>query len=101
MEIKMASKKGAGGAMQNAHIKKSTDTDSVLNRYSFCTGKTITDTDSVLANTLKDTVSVPMRFSIDTHSVHLSMFTKSFSSGGSALGLLLMIFQHEIQGAVA
>ena len=85
--------------MHNAHIKKSTDTVSVLNRYSFCTGKTITDTVSVPASTLKDTVSVPMRFPIDTHSVHLSIFTKRYCSGCSAFDLLLgiLIFKHEIQ----
>ena len=97
MEIKMETKKGPEETMHKANIKKSPDTVSVPNRYSFCTGKTITDTDSVLVRPSTDTDSVLVRPSTDTDSVLLSISTKRYSSGGSALGLLLMIFQHEIQ----
>ena len=83
--------------MNHTHIKKSPDTVSVPNRYSFCTGKTITDTVSVPASTFKDTVSVPMRLSTDTVSVHLLCLPR-----GRAFDLLLgvLIFQLEYQRVV-
>ena len=103
MEIKMETKKGPEGTMHKANIKKSPDTVSVPNRYSFCTGKTITDTDSVPTSTLKDTDSVLVRLSTDTVSVHLLCLPRGKALGCSALDLLLgiLIFQHEILRAVA
>ena len=86
--------------MNHAHEKK-------IHRYGFCVAKirfpywqTITDTVSVLASTLKDTDSVLVRLSTDTVSVHLLCLPRGKALGCSALDLLLLIFQHEIQRAV-
>ena len=85
------------GRNEQHTCKKSRDTVSVPNRYSFCTGKTITNTVSVPTSTLKDTVSVPMRLSTDTVSVHLLCLPR-----GRAFDLLLgvLIFQLENQRVV-
>lgn len=98
----METKKTPEETMNHAHEKKSTDTVSVPNRYGFRTGKTITDTVSVLASTLKDTDSVLVRLSTDTVSVHLLCLPRGKALGYSALDLLLgiLIFQHEIQRVV-